>query len=68
MRQQLAGAGVAVGDGGLGAADRGRRFAGGGERGQVDGDQRGGGRQGSGAAVPALCGKPAPVAVVGPCV
>ena len=46
MRRHVAGAGVDVGDGGLGATDRGRRLAGGGERGQVDGNQRRAGGQG----------------------
>ena len=51
--------------GGLRPADRGRRFAGIGQRGQVDRDQRGAGGQGRGPAGRAPGGKPTPVAVIG---
>ena len=65
MRRGVPGALVGVGDGGERAADRGRGFSGRGEGGQIDGDQRGRGGQGRGAAVVAPFCEAAPVAVIG---
>jgi hypothetical protein len=65
VRRGQAGALVGVGDGGEGAADRGRGFSRCGEGGEVDGHEGGRSGQGRGAAAVAPGGKAAPVAVVG---